>query len=328
MNKKLNIGVLGTSNIAKKYILDTLFSIDTLYNITGIASRTIENSKDLAAKYNATAYGDYESLIEEDSLDAIYIPLPNSLHYEWVKKSLNKGLHVIVEKSLACNLKDVQELVQLAKEKKLVLIENFQFIHHNQIKVIKSILEKNVLGEIRSFRASFGFPPFSDKNNIRYNKQLGGGALLDAAAYPIKISQVLLGNDLFVASSSLSYNDDFDVDIWGSGYLKQKSSKITSHIAFGFDNFYENSIEIWGSEGKLYTNRIFTAPPNFATEIILNTNKEGKEIIEIEPDNHFINAFNDFYKKTINSDELECDYNNILNQSRLLSEMKNNTDEK
>ena len=90
MKPKLNIGILGTANIAKKYILDTIKSLEDHFIITGIASRTLENAKALAEKYKTIPYEDYDGLLQNGRLDAIYIPLPNSLHYVWVKKSSNK----------------------------------------------------------------------------------------------------------------------------------------------------------------------------------------------------------------------------------------------
>ena len=206
---------------------------------------------------------------------------------------------------MTCNLKDTEELVEIARNNKLVLIENFQFLHHKQLSVIKDILKENTLGELRCLKSYFGFPPFKDRDNIRYNKTLGGGALLDAGAYPLKISQVILGDDLHVDSSSLFYDNNKGVDIWGSAYLKKQKSKVTSHITFGFDNFYQNSLELWGSEGKLYTNRIFTAPPGFETQIVLETNQNGKKIINIPEDDHFKNAFLDFYQKVITKENFK-----------------------
>ena len=321
MKPKLDIGILGTANIAKKYILDTIKSLEDHFIITGIASRTLENAKALAEKYKTIPYEDYDGLLQNGRLDAIYIPLPNSLHYVWVKKALIRGINVIVEKSLTCNLEDTKELVEIARNNKLVLIENFQFLHHKQVSIIKSILKENTLGDLRCVKSYFGFPPFKDQDNIRYNKTLGGGALLDAGAYPVRISQAILGDGLYVDSSSLYYDINKGVDIWGSAYLKKQNSKVTSHITFGFDNFYQNSLELWGSEGKLYTNRIFTAPPGFETQIVLETKQNGKEIINVSGDDHFKNAFLDFYHKIITKENLSTSYTNSINQSKLLEQL-------
>ena len=252
-----------------------------------------------------------------ENIDAIYIPLPNSMHYEWVKKALNKNLHVLVEKSMACSYDEVLKLNKLAEMKNLVLIENFQFRFHSQLQYIKDLVDSGKIGELRNIRSSFGFPPFSDDDNIRYKKELGGGALLDAGAYTIKISQIFLGNDIYVDSATLKYSDDKKVDIWGSGCLKSTNSAINSQIAFGFDNFYQCSIELWGSKGKIKTDRIFTSPPGYSPIIELETQK-GKEVKVLKEDNHFKNMILFFYNQIMKNNKEE--YLNNICQAKLINE--------
>ena len=199
MKKLVNIGILGCANIAHKYIIPTLLEM-SVYNIIGIASRTKEKANQFSNTFFIKPYYSYESLLNVEELEAIYIPLPNALHAEWIEKAFGKGLHVLVEKSLATSFEDVLRLNRMALEKKYVLLENFQFRFHKQLEVIKELVKDGKIGPLRCVRSSFGFPPFSDKKNIRYNKKLGGGALLDAGAYPVKISQIFLGNDIEVAA--------------------------------------------------------------------------------------------------------------------------------
>lgn len=317
--KKLNIGIVGCANIAKRFIIPTLKEMEE-YNIIGIASRTKETADEFAKDFNIKAFYSYESILEDKSLEAVYIPLPNSLHYEWIKKSLQKNLHVLVEKSMTCSFEETLELNNLAKEKGLVLIENFQFRFHSQLKYIKDLIKSGRIGELRNIRASFGFPPFADSENIRYKKELGGGALLDAGAYPIKISQIFLGDDIYIDSSSLHYDNVKGVDIWGSAFIKKRDENITSQIAFGFDNFYQNNIELWGSKGKISTNRIFTAAPGFEPIIEIETS-EGKEVISLTSDNHFKNMLRYFHSQTITKANVEQEYIENVKQSELIAEL-------
>lgn len=318
--KQINIGILGCANIAKKFIIPTLKEMNE-FNIIGIASRTKEKSDEFARDFNITSFYCYENLLETKNLDAVYIPLPNSLHYEWIKKALDKNIHVLVEKSMACSYEEAVELNTIAKEKSLVLIENFQFRFHSQLQYIKDLVDSGKIGELRNIRATFGFPPFTDSDNIRYNKELGGGALLDAGAYPIKISQVFLGNDIDVDSANLETPHDKKVDIWGSAYIKQKDGKVVSQIAFGFDNFYQNNIELWGSKGKIYTNRIYTAAPGFEPTVEIETTG-GKAIVKLPSDNHFKNMLKYFYTQILTKEKIEDEYDQNINQARLINELK------
>jgi len=314
--KKINIGILGCANIAQRFIIPALNEMEE-FNIIGIASRSKEKANKFSKEFNINPFYSYDLLLEVENIDAIYIPLPNSMHYEWVKKALNKNLHVLVEKSMACSYDEVLKLNKLAEMKNLVLIENFQFRFHSQLQYIKDLVDSGKIGELRNIRSSFGFPPFSDDDNIRYKKELGGGALLDAGAYTIKISQIFLGNDIYVDSATLKYSDDKKVDIWGSGCLKSTNSAINSQIAFGFDNFYQCSIELWGSKGKIKTDRIFTSPPGYSPIIELETQK-GKEVKVLKEDNHFKNMILFFYNQIMKNNKEE--YLNNICQAKLINE--------
>ena len=315
---KIKIGILSCANIAKRFVIPAIKQ-STNFELVGIASRSPEKAKQTASDFKTKPFNSYEDLINTD-LDAVYIPLPNSLHYEWIKKSLNNNLHVLVEKSMTCSYEQTQELNALAQSKGLVLIENFQFRFHAQMSHIKEILKSGVLGELRNLRAFFGFPPFPDQDNIRYQKQLGGGALLDAGAYPLKITQIFLGNDIYVDSASLAYPADKEVDIWGSAFLKQKNGNLTAQIAFGFDHFYQNNLELWGTKGKLTATRIFTAGPGVKPELIIE-NQDGKETRVLPEDNHFVKMLNHFAKCIKTKINLEDEYHQNINQARLVGEL-------
>lgn len=323
--QKIRIGVLGAANIAVRSVIPAIISLKNQYDFIGVASR---NPESINNEQQYEAIEGYENLLNNDSLNAVYIPLPNSLHYEWVKKSLEKGLHVLVEKSLGCSYKEVLELNETAKNKNLVLVENFQFRFHSQLQYILDVLKKGVLGDLRIVRSAFCFPPFPDKNNIRYKKNLGGGALLDAGAYPVKLSQILLGNDIQVTSAVLNKNEKLDVDIWGGAFLKQKNGELFSQIAFGFDNYYQCNVEIIGAKGKLYTNRIFTAGENLEPTMILETNSDGYKKIQLKPDNHFKNMLIHFSNLISGVKNREQEYIDNVNQARLLEELRMSSENK
>ena len=321
MKKSVNIGIIGCANIARRYMIPAILDMRSKFILQGIASRTEKKALEFANQFNIKPFIGYERLLEEQNIDAVYIPLPNSMHAEWIGKAIDRNLNVIVEKSLACNQNDVQRLNNIALDKNLILIENFQFRFHKQLGIIQQLVTKGKIGELRCVRSSFGFPPFLDVYNIRYKKELGGGALLDAGAYPIKIAQIFLGQEIEVTSANLLYDKEKDVDIWGGAYLKQKNGSLFAEIAFGFDNYYQCNLELWGSEGKISANRIFTAPPDYPAEIVLETSN-GKEITFVEPDNHFLRMLQHFYSLFNDNRGLEAEYAQNINQSRLLNELK------
>jgi predicted dehydrogenase len=320
MNKKLNIGVIGCSQIAERSVIPAMQALSDYFTVVGVASRDADKASAYADRLGLVAVVGYDALLDLSGLDAVYIPLPNGLHAEWIEKALNQGLHVLVEKSLACSFEEVQGLNHLAEAKGLALVENFQFRFHRQLQVIQDVVASGRLGALRCVRSTFGFPPFPDVDNIRYDLALGGGALLDAGAYTLKVSQILLGMDLKVSAANLNHDTGSDVDIWGGAYLQQQDGTLFAELAFGFDQQYQCSLEIWGSKGRLTTNRLFTAPPGFSAELLIESGME-REVIAVEPDNHFENMLQHFHCLATQAKGRSAEYAQNINQARLIAEV-------
>ena len=282
-----------------------------------VASRTQAKADEYSDLFNCEGIVGYKNLIDRKDIDAIYMPLPTGLHEEWVLKALEAGKHLLIEKSLAMNYVSAQQMVTLAKEKSLLIMENFMFLYHGQHQFVKDLIAKGEIGDIRCFRSSFGFPPL-EKDNFRYNKALGGGALLDAAAYTIRASQLFLGNDLKVQAASLN-NYGQEVDVYGGGFLKTNNGSF-AEVAFGFDNYYQCNYEIWGSKGKITAKRAFTPGDDFTPTITLE-NKAEQFDYEIDADNHFVNILNEF-KRCVSENDMQSKYQEVLNQARLIQEFR------
>ncbi|APD06087.1 D-xylose 1-dehydrogenase (NADP(+)) [Flavobacteriaceae bacterium UJ101] len=315
----MNWGIISCANIAINNIIPALKRIYKDKRSITLSSRDINKAKELAIKFNCDYAASYEALLEDDSIDAVYIPLPNALHFEWVKKSLLKGKHVLVEKPTTMNFEQSKLLVELAKSRNLALVENFQFQFHSQHEYVKELIKSEEIGEIRSFRSSFGFPPFSESDNIRYKRNLGGGALLDAGAYVLKATTFIMGNGFQVESSFLKYHDEYKVDWFGGAFLVNKEKDIFSEVAFGFDNFYQCNYEIWGSKGKITSTRAFTAKHDYIPSIILEKQGFLKEI-KLQKDDHFVNMLN-YFINLCRVGNFDIEWNKILEQARLIDQV-------
>ena len=323
MKEKIGVGILGCANIAIRSLIPAFFNHPE-FRLQAIGSREISKAKTIAEQYGVEACS-YKEILENEQIDLIYIPLPTGLHKNWVIESIEKGKHVLCEKSLGVSLKEVEEMVNAAKKNQKALIENFQFQYHSQQQFIKNMVKQGDLGEIRCFRSSFGFPPFNDSNNIRYIKSLGGGALLDAGAYAIKAAQFFLEDVFTVTSAKLVTTNKYEVEVYGGGFLESNSGLI-AEIAFGFDNFYQCNIEIWGSKGKLSANRVFTAPPDFMPDVIIETS-HGTKNYQLPADNHF-NKMLDHVAESIKTENYAPDYIANYNQALLIQRFKDISDGK
>lgn len=317
----IKMGVLGCSTFAARSILPALREMTDRYRIVGVASRSLEKAEAFTEPFGVRAFGSYDALLAKDELDAVYMPLPVGIHTEWIGRALDRGLHVLVEKSLASNAADVRLLCEKAAAKRLALVENFQFRFHPQLARIKALVEEGALGDLRCVRASFGCPPFPDEDNIRYRSDLGGGALLDLGAYTLKISQLFLGPDLDITSAVLNDDEVHGVDAWGGGFLQQQKGTCFSEVAFGFDNAYQCSLELWGSKGRLFTNRIFTAPPGYSPVIRIET-PEGVREETLPPANHFICMLEHFHGLCTQPEHCAGEYRQNIRQAELVQSFR------
>lgn len=315
----MNWGILGCANIAITSVIPAIFREDKGAKIT-IASRNLERAKKSVTPLNCDIVEGYDNLLLLENIEAVYIPLPTGLHFEWVKKAIRAGKHVLVEKSATNNYAEAKEIIALAKQKKVAVVENFQFQHHSQHQYVFDLLKNNEIGEVRSFRSSFGFPPFAEDTNIRYKNELGGGALLDSGAYVLKATTFILGNNFEVKSAFLKTNKKFGIDWYGGAFLVNKEKDIFSEVAFGFDNFYQCNYEIWGSKGKITSTRAFTAKADFNPTIILEKQGYNKEI-ELSKDDHFGNMIS-YFINLIETNTFDKEWDNLLVQSKLIDDVR------
>ena len=316
--KKIRIGILGCSDFATRIFMPNISKLDQ-FELVAVASRSSEKANEVASKFNCKPIHGYENLLMLNDIDSVYIPLPIGLHHEWIIKSLNHNKHVFSEKSIAENYKMTKEIIDLAESKKLCVFENFTFTYHSQYEYVFNLLNAGDIGEVRMFKSAFGFPEFNKETTIRYKTPVAGGALLDAGAYTLKATSFFLGPKLKVVGSDLNFMDK-QVDYLGSVMLKNEKG-IIAQLSFGFDNFYQNNIEIWGSKGKIVLSRAFTAGEGFMPGIIIEKQNKKTEII-LPADNQMKKILLDF------AEAIEANYDkefqNILTQSKLLTDIMTN----
>jgi len=313
--QKIKIGIMGCAKIAKRSTLPALQELDNLFEIVAISSRDYSKAKFLANEFNCIAVHGYDALLSMKDLDAVYIPLPTGLHEEWINKALDADLHVYSEKSIAMCQLEAKAMVSKASTKSLALMEGYMFQYHSQYNIIKNLINKGEIGEVRSFHGSFCFPALS-KSDFRYNMNIGGGVVMDAAGYPLRAAHHLFGHDLKVKASSLHFDSQLQSVIWGSAFLANNTG-FGGSINFGFDNYYQCRFEICGSKGKIVAERAFTPSKDMNPSIYLEKNGKIGSVIT-KPDNHFIKAFREFYFIINETSKRQQHYDDIILQSQSL----------
>lgn len=269
--------------------------------------------------FGGKIYEGYQTLIESPEVDIIYLPLPPALHFQWAKKVLEAGKHAYVEKPFTTSLADSQVLISMAKEKGLAVHENYMFIFHKQLQAVNDIIASGEIGRVRQYRISFGFPRRA-ANDFRYNKALGGGALLDAGGYCMKYASWLLGDTARLVCANACYEPEWEVDIFGSATMVNCEGT-TCQLSFGMDCDYKCDLEAWGNTGTLTTGRILTAPDGLEPDVVIKHNQEY-EIRKLPADNAFECSIRHFHKCLIDSKVRNDNYAIIERQAVFVSEYK------
>lgn len=294
----IRIGIICPSEIAFRRFMPALMKVEGKIEFAGIGYATPEEwfgdlngipdetikeqqerergkAQTFIDVYGGNIYEGYQKLIESLEIDAVYLPLPPALHYKWAKTALENGKHVFVEKPSTTSLSDTDSLIAIASKKCLALHENYMFVYHNQLKALDDVVKSGEIGDVRLYRISFGFP-LRAKNDFRYNKALGGGALLDAGGYTMKYANYLLGDTAQVITAQVNCVDGFEVEMYGSCTMVNDKG-LTAQLAFGMDNDYKCEVEVWGSKGTITSNRILTAPDGLVPTYLVKKNQSFEE---------------------------------------------------
>ena len=213
------MGVLGAAAIVPVALIVPAHSVPEV-RVTAIAARDPKRAQAFARRHKIPhVHQTYEDLIRDPEIDAIYNPLPNSLHAEWTIRALQAGKHVLCEKPIASNAQEAQEMADAARETGLVLSEAFAYRYHPLTSRVKEIVDGGELGTIKHIEAQFCFLlPFT--SNIRFNYELAGGALMDCGCYPVSLVRYLAGSEPTVARAEASL------------FASQVDHKMTADLSF------------------------------------------------------------------------------------------------
>ncbi|MFN8411003.1 MAG: Gfo/Idh/MocA family oxidoreductase [Anaerolineales bacterium] len=193
-NPPIRIGILGAAAIVPMALTEPARHMPEI-QVTTIAARDPQRAQKFAHKHHIPrVHPTYQHLLDDPEIDAIYNPLPNSLHAEWTIKALRAGKHVLCEKPFASNANEGIEMAKAAKESGKILSEAFAYRTHPLSARMKEVMTNGEIGTIQRIEARFCFL-LPSPSNIRYNYALGGGALMDAGCYPVSLVRFLTGTE-------------------------------------------------------------------------------------------------------------------------------------
>jgi predicted dehydrogenase len=273
--EKIKWGILGTANIAEKALIPSIIKAENaeLYAIAGRKSEKVDIFKKL---FNPVkSYHSYDEILNDKDIDIIYNPLPDGLHKEWTIKALNKGKNVLCEKPLGLNFEEDKEMFEVAEKNEKILMEAFAYKYNPIIKGMKKIIDEGKIGKVKSINSSFSFNLKKRRpNDIRFVKNLGGGAIYDLGCYTTHVSRLLLDKEPVNASGIMETMGENGVDLT-STVLLEFPDNIVSTFQLSFDRESKVFLEICGTDGAIFTEYPF----NSSGKIFFELKKIDKKYI-------------------------------------------------
>jgi len=215
----IRIGVLGAAAIVPMALTNPARAVREV-QVIAIAARDPKRAQRFARKHHIPhVHQTYDALLADPDIDAIYNPLPNSLHAEWTIRALRAGKHVLCEKPFASNAQEAEEMAKIARETRLVLSEAFAYRYHPLTARVKEIISSGEIGKIRHIEAQFCFL-LPSTNNIRFKYELAGGALMDCGCYPVSLIRHLTEAEPTIERAEASL------------YAQQVDHKMTADLSF------------------------------------------------------------------------------------------------
>ncbi|QGQ45363.1 Gfo/Idh/MocA family protein [Metabacillus sediminilitoris] len=284
--KKIRWGIIGCAGIAKRSVIPGIQQSET-GEVTAIASRGLEKAMQTAQQLNIpTAYGSYEELLADPTIEAVYIPLPNHLHKEWAIRAAEAGKHVLCEKPLAINADEAQEMVEAGEKAGVVFAEAFMYRYHPRYNSIRDIIKSGEIGELRGIHGTFTFNNSMDMNNVRYKQEWGGGSLYDVGVYPISAARMLLNEEPQAATVHALFSEEHDhVDMMASGILEfNRGVALTFDCGMWAD--FRNTLEVLGTEGRIEVPSAFVVNQDERDNFFVYT-KDGRREVKVPHINQY-----------------------------------------
>jgi predicted dehydrogenase len=268
MTRKVSWGVLGAAKISLEKVLPAM-QRGEVARVDAIASRDLAKAQAAAKSLGiARAYGSYEELLADPTIEAIYNPLPNELHVPWTIRALEAGKHVLSEKPIALDANEAQALVAARTRTGKLVAEAFMVRHHPQWRRAREIARSGAIGDVRAIQTFFAYR-LLDADNIR-NKPPGGGALYDIGCYAILTARYIFGAEPTRVVASLDIDPKFGTDRLTSALIEFPGGRhLTLTCATQIQDFQR--VTIVGEAGRVEVAVPFNAPIDRPTHITIDS---------------------------------------------------------
>ena len=294
--KTVRWGILGCSGIGKSRTIPGLLACENA-ELYAIAGRNEEKLKAYAEPFAPKKlYTDYQALLEDENVDAVYLPLPNGIHMEWVKKAAAAGKHTLCEKPMALTEEQVREMFAVAKANGVLLEEAYAYRHAQLAQKVKEIVDSGAIGRIRYLESKHSTFD-TNRSGIRYQKGNGGGAVYDVTCYNVSLASYLLGKDPEDMSVYCGFDKETGVDTSDAVMLRYEEG-VTAMLYAGLDAYRRGCYSILGDTGRIDVDHKFNSSGVCHIRVSTGARPQGAEYVD-ETTTDYTIWVEDNYKREI-----------------------------
>ena len=279
MEKKVvRWGVLGCSGIGKSRTIPGLLACSNA-ELYAIAGRNEEKLKAYAEPFAPKKlYTDYQALLDDENVDAVYLPLPNGVHMEWVVKAAKAGKHILCEKPMALTEAQVKEMFAAAKEHGVLLEEAYAYRHAQLVEKVKEIVDSGAIGKIRYLESKHSTFD-TNRQGIRYQKGNGGGAVYDVTCYNVSLASFLLGKDPEDMHVYCGFDKETGVDTSDAVLLRYEEG-VSAMLYAGLDAYPRGCFSILGETGRIDVDHKFNSRGLCHVRVGKNARPQNAEYVD------------------------------------------------
>ncbi|TVQ41212.1 MAG: gfo/Idh/MocA family oxidoreductase [Spirochaetaceae bacterium] len=288
--KPVQWGVLGVSDHYIKRVHVPVRSSDRC-EVRAIASRSQQKAEAAAARLGIpAAYGSYEDLLGDANVEAVYIPLPNHMHLEYIRKCADAGKHVLCEKPMGLNAGEVQQAIEYTTRKGVMLMEAFMYRFHPQWTHLRDLVQSGEIGTVHALQSSF-FYSNTDPRNIRNILETGGGAIYDIGCYCVSSARFVTDREPHRVVARVTRDPQFGTDVLSSGILDFGDVQTT--FVCGTQTFPHQHVNVFGSGGSAWVEIPFNIYPDVPVVTVVR-NGVGERVIKHGPVDQYRLQFDRF----------------------------------
>ncbi|MEQ8965966.1 MAG: Gfo/Idh/MocA family oxidoreductase [Azospirillaceae bacterium] len=286
--RKLKWGILSTADIGVRKVIPPMQQA-TACDIVAIASRDAKRAEEVAGRLGIPRHhGDYDALLADPEVEAIYNPLPNHLHVPWTEKAAAAGKHVLCEKPIALDAEEARRLIDARDRHGVVIQEAFMVRTHPQWLKVRGLVESGAIGELRAIQGFFSYDN-TNPDDIRNQADIGGGGLYDIGCYPITTSRFVTGREPESVVATLDRDPEMRIDRLGSAILqfgRADGYPVQATFTYSTQIVPYQRMQFFGTTGRIEVEIPFNAPNDRPCRLFVDDGSsvtgDGTRIVEIE----------------------------------------------